>query len=690
MNHNPRDRRAPLPPPLPGVRTVGQERVEDDLSWMREVAHRDELRAYLKSERDFYDESTADFEPLRQALSASARQRHPDAARTPSWTVAGAKHFFRWPPHHEYPQLVRKSEDSSETSGSETILLDGEDLSTTGFLRLGECSVSPDGRWLAYSVDVLGNEEYDLRVRDTWAGTDLPGSTPHTYYGLQWLPDSTGFLYARHDAAYRPHQVWLHRVHVVGTPDHLVYEEIDERFYLLLRASGDGQHAIIRSAARLTAEERLIDLVDPTSAPITTLGRTEGLDYTLEPVVEDDRVALFVVLNDTHDEYRLVRGILGNAMATYVELFAGDPHQRLREVSWHDGHLVLQGRRSGQACLWVFPVDTAGAPYAIGPDELGGTVCLEPYDADGPGTICLATESRRTPRVWYSLDLATRERREIGRTPAGEHRADDYLQETLDVTAADGTEVPVTVLRRSGVQLDGTAPCLLYGYGAWEHVIEPAFDPALLAVLDTGVVFAHAHVRGGGELGRRWWLEGRMEHKQQTFSDFADVADHLAAGLVDGSKIVAKGLSAGGLLVGAAYSQRPDRWLGVIAEAPFVDPATTMSDETAPLVITERDEWGDPRRQADRDWMLAWSPYDNPPALPRPALLVTSAVNDPRVSVWEPARWVARLRRTGSADARVLFRCDLGARGHWPPPGRRARLEFEVDLLAWAAHLMKG
>ena len=677
---------APIPEARQGTSKVGFDEREDDLAWMREASSTEQLWSYLRSEREFYDRASHSYAPVRNALREAALARQPEAARSPSWTVAGDEHFWQWQPGDEFPSLVRRSGGADMV---ETPLLECEGLTRTGFVRLGECLLSPDGRWLAYSVDTIGNEEYELRVRDTRTGVDLPSTISRTYYGLLWLPDSSGLLYVRHDAAYRPSQVWLHRP-TVECADRLVHEELDERFHVMLRGSGDGRHAIIRSAARLTAEERLMDLTDPTGATIGTFGRTVGLDYTVEPVTDQGEVTLFVILNDVAVEYRLVRGVIGNQLHTFEEVLGGDPRRRLREIVCRDGHLVVQGRQDGQASMWVLPASAGGAPYQLGPDEPGGALRLEPYDADGTGTVCVATESRRTPTVWSSLDLATGQQRELRRQPAGSHVPDDYVVEEHSVVVRDGTVVPVTVIRAAGVTLDGRAPCLLYGYGAWEHVIDPTFDPALLALLDTGVVFAHAHVRGGGELGRGWWLAGRMEQKQHTFSDFLDVADHLADGVVDGRRIVAKGLSAGGLLVGAAYSQRPDRWLGVIAEAPFVDPVTTMSDEAAPLVITERDEWGDPRQDRDREWMLAWSPYDNPPAGQRPALLVTSAVNDPRVSVWEPARWVGRLRRTGSTDGDVLFRCELGARGHWPPPGRHAKLEFEVNLLAWAAHLMNG
>ena len=243
----------------------------------------------------------------------------------------------------------------------------------------------------------------------------------------------------------------------------------------------------------------------------------------------------------------------------------------------------------------------------------------------------------------------------------------------------------MTVVRHRDTPLDGTAPLLLYGYGAYEATEEPDWDPALPSLLDRGAVFAHAHVRGGGEGGRRWWLDGRLEHKQHTFTDFVAVADAMAGRYVDGSRIVSRGLSAGGLLQGAVFSQRPDRWRAVVAEVPFVDVVTTMFDATIPLTITEWDEWGDPRRRADFDWMLAYSPYDNPPpAGSRPDLLVTGAVHDPRVMVREPAKWVARLRETDPEwSPRCQFRVETGAGAHTGPSGRFGHLAYEAEVHAW-------
>jgi oligopeptidase B len=251
-------------------------------------------------------------------------------------------------------------------------------------------------------------------------------------------------------------------------------------------------------------------------------------------------------------------------------------------------------------------------------------------------------------------------------------------------------EVPITVVTRRDVPLDGSAPCVLYGYGAYEACDEPEFDPAIAALLDRGIVFAHAHIRGGGEGGRRWWLDGMMARKQNTFTDHIAAADRLADGLVDGSRIVTRGLSAGGLLQGAVFSQAPDRWRGVIAEVAFVDVVTTMLDASIPLTVNEWDEWGDPTKPDEYAWMKAYSPYDNPPpAGGRPNLMVTGALHDPRVMVFEPAKWVALLRHTDpSWSTHCLFRVELGAGAHAGPSGRYAHLRYEAEVYAWALALL--
>ena len=312
--------------------------------------------------------------------------------------------------------------------------------------------------------------------------------------------------------------------------------------------------------------------------------------------------------------------------------------------------------------------------------------CLSParntlYDA---GTVTVRDESYLRPAVWSSVDLRSGASTEVQRGEAPGFDPEQYAMERRTFPAPDGTEVPAVLLRHRDTPLDGTAPCLIYAYGAYEAVDEPEWDAALPSLLDHGVVWVHALVRGGGEGGRRWWLDGRLSRKQNTFTDYLAVADGLAE-LVDGSRLVTRGLSAGGLLQAAVLSQRPERWRAVVAEVPFVDVVTTMLDATIPLTANEWDEWGDPHRKEEFDWLLAYSPYDNlPPAGSRPDLLVTGALHDPRVMVWEPAKWVAALRASDPEwSQRCVFRCETGAGAHVGPSGRFGHLAYEAEVYAW-------
>jgi oligopeptidase B len=307
----------------------------------------------------------------------------------------------------------------------------------------------------------------------------------------------------------------------------------------------------------------------------------------------------------------------------------------------------------------------------------------ELYDASSV-TVC--DETYLQPPIWSAVDLSTGAITEVHRGQAPGFDPDGYVVERRTFHAPDDTAVPAVLVRHRETALDGSAPALVYGYGAYEAVDEPEWDPALPSVLDRGVVWVHALVRGGGEGGRRWWLDGRLRHKQHTFDDLVAVADGLAReGVVDGARIASRGLSAGGLLQGAVFSQRPDRWRAVVAEVPFVDVVTTMLDESIPLTVNEWEEWGDPRVREEFEWMLAYSPYDNlPPAGTRPDLLVTGAVHDPRVMVREPAKWVAALRASDPEwSPRLLFRCETRAGAHVGPSGRIGHLGYEAEVYAW-------
>jgi oligopeptidase B len=351
---------------------------------------------------------------------------------------------------------------------------------------------------------------------------------------------------------------------------------------------------------------------------------------------------------------------------------------------------VLTSRAGGRNRLRILPLDDlTGEGIVVDPiSDIASLAAPEDRNVEhAVDRIIVVDESYLMPQVWSSLSLSTGERTTLLRKEAPGFSAEDYVGEKLSFPSVDGTLVPATILRHRSTPLDGSAPCVMYAYGAYESVFpDQEWDPAIPSLLDRGVVYVHAHVRGGGEGGRRWWLDGRMEHKQHTFDDHLAVADGLAAaGLVDPARIATRGLSAGGLLQGAVFSQRPDRWRAVVAEVPFVDVVTTMLDPSIPLTVNEWDEWGDPSRPEDYEWLVRYSPYDNlPPAGQRPDLLATGAVHDARVMVWEPAKWVAALRASDAQWApRCLFRVETGAGAHVGPAGRFAHLTYEAEVYAW-------
>jgi oligopeptidase B len=434
----------------------------------------------------------------------------------------------------------------------------------------------------------------------------------------------------------------------------------------------------------------VVDAHQPLSPAYSVGGRRPGVEYHAEHMLLPDGTdALLVVTNDGAEEFRLARcPVPRDADQDHLAWAAvrpEDPAERLERADAFASHVVLGFRAQGVRRLRVLPLEALDSPgYVVDPVFECGAVVASHNEDFGATAVTVADQSYVEPPVWSDVDLRTGERTERHRRMAPGHDPEQYVSELRSFPSSDGTPVTVTLVRHRDTPLDGTAPALLYGYGAYEYSYEPEWDPALPSLLDAGVVFAHVHVRGGGEGGRRWWLGGRLEHKQNTFSDYLAVADGLD-GLADGTRLGTRGLSAGGLLQAAVLSQRPERWRAVVAEVPFVDVVTTMFDAAIPLTVTEWDEWGDPRRRPEFDWMLAYSPYDNLPAPgSRPDLLVTGALHDPRVMVHEPAKWVAALRASDPGwSARCVFRCETGAGAHAGPPGRFARLDYESEIYAW-------
>ena len=666
----------------------------DPYAWMRRLDAG--VVDQLKAEREWYDIATGHLGPLVQSLRSEMTARIP--ATDSSVSTSHREHSYRTliPAGREYVQLLRRRHDD-DPDVPEQLLLDvnelADDADGTGYVELGITVYSPDGRMLAWSVDRDGDEVYELRFRDLETGLDLDEVVPRSYYGGAWSADARHFFYTVHDDSYRPHQVWRHELGTALASDVLVLQEDDDQFELVVRPTRSGGLVVIWAESRDTREVWVLPAADPTAPALSVGGRRRGVEYHAEHVVRPDGSdLLLVVTNDGATEFRLAGAPVPcdghQDSSAWFPVRSEDPSERLERADAFASHVVLTSRAGGLNRLRILTVDDLAAPgLVVDPQHLPGSLGLGhnvEFDVD---RITVCDESYLHPPVWSSLDLDSGERTELHRKDAPGHDPASYVAEVRSFPAPDGTPVPATVLRHVDTPVDGTAPCVLWAYGAYESVWpDQEWDPSIPSLLDRGVVYAHPHVRGGGEGGRRWWLDGRLEAKQHTFDDHLAVADGLAsAGLVDGSRIATRGCSAGGLLSAAVFSQRPGRWRAVVAEVPFVDVVTTMFDASIPLTATEWDEWGDPRRKADFDWMLAYSPYENPPAAgTRPDLLVTGALHDPRVMVWEPAKWVARLRETDPEwSPRCLFRVETGAGAHVGPSGRFGHLAYEAEVYAW-------
>jgi oligopeptidase B len=559
---------------------------------------------------------------------------------------------------------------------------------------------SPDGNLLAWTSDTSGAEIYQLRVRDLRTGEDLTDLIERAYPGLAWSADAQHLFYLVPDELNRPFQVWRHRLGSSAADDALLYTETDARYEITLRGSRSGQFAVIESASRDTTEVRLIPLADPMAAPMLVRPRERGVEYHVDHARGGDGRDhhgagwLYITTDEDEPEFTLKRAPAGPARGAWsaVDCPAVAPARRDTRLLGCDvvgDHLLLTLRRAGASLLAITDLDGQNV-VEVPPSLPAGSMRVEHAEDYDAGSVIIVEESLIEPPAWYRLDLATGVRELLKRKHVPGYEPASYRTERVTALASDGTRIPVTLAYHAATPLDGTAPCLLYGYGAYEACSDPEFSIGLPSLLDRGVVYAIAHIRGGGEGGREWWQQGRLRCKPTTFTDFIDVADWLAGSpgspaLVDGQRIVSRGLSAGGLLQGAVYSMRPDRWCGVVAEVPFVDCVTTMLDPTIPLTINEWDEWGDPRDPDDYACIRSYSPYDNPPSGPRPALLVTGALHDPRVGVHEPAKWVARLRATADDEpaAPLLFRAELGAGAHTGPSGRFAQARYEAEVHAF-------
>jgi oligopeptidase B len=669
----------PVAKRVPVERRLHGETVVDEYTWLRD---RDdpEVIGHLEGENTYLRALLAPTSDLRKTVFEEIRGRTQETDLTvpvrdgPWWycgrTVEGLQYGIR---------CRRTDEDDAST---EQVLVDFNEVAgDSSYLGIGDFEVSPDHRIAAYSVDFDGDEIFTMRFKDLDTGAHLPDEIPGTYYGAAWSADSGTFFYVTPDEARRPHRLWRHRLGTDVSADELVYEEEDRRFFLGVHLTRSERFIVLGLSSMVTSEVRVLPAAVPGGEFSVVEPRREGVEYHIDH--QDDR--FLIVTNDQAPDFRLVEApVTTPGREHWRDVIPHVPGTRILAAEAFAGHVVVHLRRDALKGLRVIRT-TDGTIHDVEFDEPVYTVMAFDENPEYDSTVYrFHYTSLVTPASVYDYDLDARTRTLRKRQPVlGDFDPDRYESLREWATAPDGASVPVSLVRRRE-HPDGPAPMLLFGYGAYEASMDPAFSIPRLSLLDRGVTFAIAHVRGGGEMGRSWYEDGKLLRKRNTFTDFIAAADHLIAqGYTTPELLAARGGSAGGLLMGAVANLAPERFHAIVAEVPFVDNVNTMLDPSLPLTVTEWEEWGNPATDPDAyRYMRSYSPYENVAPRPYPAILATAGLNDPRVSYHEPAKWVARLRAASTGRAPVLLKTEMGA-GHSGPSGRYDAWRDEALVIAF-------
>ncbi len=689
---------APTPKRVDTRRVHHDDVFIDPYEWLRDKSD-PEVIAHLEAENAHVEAQTAFQEPLRQKIFDEIKSRTKETdlsipVRRGEWWYYGRSYegkqygvHCRCPvagPDDWEPPVF----DESTLIPGEQILLD-ENAEADGhdYFALGASSVSPDGNVLAFSVDTVGDERYTLRFKDLTDQTLrdaalYPDRITGIGLGVTWAADNAVVYYTTVDESWRPDTVWRHRLGETG-PDEQVFCEPDERFWVAIGRTRSNAYILIAAGSSVTSEVRYADASDPQAEFTTVLPRRDGVEYSVEHAVIGGRDRFLILHNDGAPNFTLVEAPVEDPVAQ-TTLIPGRDDIRLEGVDAFAHHLVVHYRREGLPSLQLWPIDDGyGTRDEISFDsELMASGLAGNPNWDSP-RLRIGATSFVTPTRIYDIDLTNGERILLREQPVlGDYRREDYVERRDWAIAKDGTRIPISLIYRR--DLKTPAPTVLYGYGAYESSEDPRFSIARLSLLDRGMIFAIAHVRGGGEMGRLWYERGKLLEKKNTFTDFITVASHLVdSGLTRPQNLVALGGSAGGLLMGAVANMAPGQFAGILAQVPFVDPLTTILDPSLPLTVTEWDEWGNPLADADvYSYMKSYSPYENIEAKEYPAILAMTSLNDTRVFYVEPAKWVAALRHTKTDPHPVLLRTQMAA-GHGGISGRYERWKEAAFQYAW-------
>ncbi len=675
--------------------------ISDPYDWLYDKSYPEiddeDVLDYLRAENAWFEAKMAPHEALTETLFEEMRARIKEDDSTVPQRRGDYLYWSEFEEGAQYRKHYRKPLGAPEDAEGQLILDETQLAEGHEYFRLGAVSVSKNGRYLAYSTDTNGSERYTARIKDLETGELLADEIPEVRTSLTWVANDSALVYGKANENWR---VLDARMHVIGTPvadDVFLYQEEDESFSVNAGLSAQEDYLIIATGDNETSEVRFVDAANPTAELTLVKPRAKGIEYEID--IRDGE--LFVLTNDEHINFRLAKASLSSPGA-WQTVLAGSDEFYLTDFELFETFMVTEGRLNGLDQVQIRQYTAPAAFQTITFPESSYTAGLSNNPEYDQTVLRLSYESMVTPDSVYDYDVASGElellkQQEI---PSG-YDADLYTTRRVEVEVRDGTMIPVSVVMRKDREeilrekgIEGPGPLHLYAYGAYGYAIPPGFSTTRLSLVDRGFAYAIAHIRGGDDLGRRWYLQGKLFERANTFNDFVDAGRGLIAqGFTQEGMVTASGGSAGGELMGAIVNQDPEQYGAVVAHVPFVDVLGTMLNEELPLTPGEWQEWGNPiEDKAAFAYILSYSPYDQVSAQDYPPMLVTAGLNDPRVTYWEPAKWVAKLRDTKTDDNVLLLKTNMGA-GHGGKSGRWNSLyetAEETAFILWQTGVANG
>ena len=658
--------------------------IDDPYFWLRDPGYPDvtdgDVLAYLEAENAWFERAMAPHQGLVDTLFEEMKARIKEDDSSVPQKDGDYIYWRAFEVGAQYRKWYRRPADAPEDGSADQLILDEPALAEGHeYFRLGAVSVSPCGRYLAFAIDTDGGERFEARIRDLATGDMLPDVIPGTLSALVWTSDSKALLYSLANESWRTDNA---RVHVLGTPltaDREIFHEDDEGFRVSIGLTSSEKWIVIATGDHVTSEVWLVPADDPFATPRLVSARQEGREYD----VDEHDGWLYIRVNDTHTNFRLVKAPVDDP-GEWREAIAPDDHFYLTDVTLFKTFYVTEGRLDGLDQIEIRDYET-NTPKRLEFPEASYSASLDDNPEYDVTKIRIGYESMVTPDTIYDYHLVDgrRELLKVQEIPSG-YDASRYRTQRLTIAARDGTYVPVSIVYPADFPMDGSGRLHLYGYGAYGLAMEPGFSTSRLSLLDRGFAYAIAHIRGGDDLGQQWYLDGKLNKRTNTFNDFVDVAKGLIEqGFTRAGRITISGGSAGGELMGAVMNSDPALWGVVVAHVPFVDVLNTMLDPSLPLTPGEWPEWGNPIEDEQAfDLIASYCPYQNVKAQAYPPLLVTAGLNDPRVTYWEPAKWVAKLREKKTDDNVLLLKTNMGA-GHGGKSGRWESLKETAEEFAF-------